>query len=61
MVEWGGHHGGWGSFAPPPSYIVKKCPGSIGQKYHHSNPSDLWTLKIKRNCIVDKSLTILFN
>ena len=26
MVEWGGHHGGWGGFGPP-SYIVKKCPG----------------------------------
>ena len=25
MVEWGGHHGGWGGFGPP-SYIVKKCP-----------------------------------
>ena len=27
MVEWGGHHGGWGGFGPP-SYIVKKCPES---------------------------------
>ena len=27
MVEWGGHHGGWGGFGPP-SYIVKKCPGA---------------------------------
>jgi hypothetical protein len=25
MIEWGGHHGGWGGFGPP-SYIVKKCP-----------------------------------
>jgi hypothetical protein len=24
MVEWGGHHGGWGG-ALAPSYIVKKC------------------------------------
>jgi hypothetical protein len=23
MVEWGGHHGGWGGH-----YIVKKCPAS---------------------------------
>jgi hypothetical protein len=22
----GGHHEGRGGFAPPPSYIVKKCP-----------------------------------
>ena len=28
MVEWGGHHGGWGGFGPP-SYIVKKCPGKF--------------------------------
>jgi hypothetical protein len=28
MVEWGGHHGGWGGFGPP-SYIVKKCPANI--------------------------------
>ena len=28
MVEWGGHHEGWGGFGPP-SYIVKKCPGEF--------------------------------
>ena len=28
MVEWGGHHGGWGGFGPP-SYIVKKCPATV--------------------------------
>jgi hypothetical protein len=32
MVEWGGHHGGWGGFGPP-SYIVKKCPEPCSNCY----------------------------
>ena len=37
MVEWGGHHGGWGGFGPP-SYIVKKCPDRI---YRHRCAQDM--------------------
>jgi hypothetical protein len=35
MVEWGGHHGGWGGFGPP-SYIVKKCPACNCDKNDHT-------------------------
>jgi hypothetical protein len=52
MVEWGGHHGGWGGFGPP-SYIVKKCPalgapnpgrtrGSLVQTYAPDQPQPLF-------------------
>ena len=37
MVEWGGHHGGWGGGALPPSYIVKKCPVTVaGNDFGHA-------------------------
>jgi hypothetical protein len=34
MVEWGGHHGGWGGFGPP-SCIVKKCPGMSAKQFDY--------------------------
>ena len=48
MVEWGGHHGGWGGFGPP-SYIVKKCP----ERY-----SDFIGIMIYTVCIKKKSTAI---
>ena len=60
MVEWGGHHGGWGGFGPP-SYIVKKCP-AILMKTGLNNVL-LPTLFIAVNNIVtpDSGSTTLFN
>jgi hypothetical protein len=46
MVEWGGHHGGWGGFGPP-SYIVKKCPAMNGQYISIDGyGSRLWEIKL---------------
>ena len=40
MVEWGGHHGGWGGFGPP-SYIVKKCPDSSSLSLSNVNAGNV--------------------
>ena len=57
MVEWGGHHGGWGGFGPP-SYIVKKCPDNP-----HTNKKTESDARYKKplNRREDASLTALSN
>jgi hypothetical protein len=48
MVEWGGHHGGWGGFGPP-SYIVKKCPVPRGVVGMASGSVWVSTLTLQEN------------